>query len=326
MTPCLWKGKTLKHRTSADHVTGTYGIVTSVVVKTHPTVNVTSLSIAFSSLDVGIDLFWKAIGVYFAFGRVIADAGGIDRTYVSPLNNSTVFNFTSQFEFPALSSQAVSDLLKPLDLSLRAAGINVTFGQPTTKLWSAEVLGNGSPVRDERFASRLIPRAVWDDPAKFASAMDAFRKIVEGGYQIHGTHMSPSPQVAGYPGTDSAVNPAFRSTVMHCVIYDFAPSSGVTAAADLAARARLSQYTDYLRDVTPGSGSYINEADVLEPNWQQSFFGDNYGKLVDIKRKWDPWGLFWAPATVGSEGWVVRTADGEPTQNGKLCRVCKGKR
>lgn len=282
----------------------------------------TSLSIAFSSLDLGIDLFWKAIAVYFAFGGIIVDAGGIDRTYVSPLNNATVFNFTSQFEFPALSSQAVDDLLKPLDLSLQVAGVKVSFGQPSTKSWSAEVLGNGSPVRDERFASRLIPRAVWDDPIKFPSAMGALRKIAEGGYQLHGTHMSPSLKVVGFPGADSAVNPAFRDTVMHCVIYDFAPSSGVTPAADLAARARLSQYTDYLRSVTPGSGAYINEADVLEPNWQQSFFGDNYGKLVGIKEKWDPWGLFWAPATVGSEHWAVQTADGEPTQNGKLCRTC----
>lgn len=290
-----------------------------MIVKTHPPVNTTSLSIAFSSLDVGIDLFWKAIAVYFAFGRTIVDAGGIDRTYVSPLINVTVFNFTSQFVFPGLTPQAVSALLTPLDLALRAAGVTVTFGQPTTRPWSDEILGSGSPIRDERFASRLIPRAVWDDPTKYASAMVALRTVVEGGYQVHGTHMSPSARIAGYPGADSGVNPAFRAAVMHCVVYDSAPSLGAPAATDLPARARLSRYTDYLRAATPGSGSYMNEADVLEPNFQQSFFGANYARLVGIKEKWDPWGLFWAPATVGSEHWAVRTADGEPTQNGKLC-------
>jgi FAD/FMN-containing dehydrogenase len=166
---------------------------------------------------------------------------------------------------------------------------------------------------------------VWDDKTKFAAGMGAFRKIAELGYQLHGTGMAPTLKVAGYPGSDSGVNPAFRSAVMHCVIYDYAPSSSlpdVTPAADLAGRARLSQATDLLRKVTPGSGAYINEADVLEPNWQQSFFGNNYPKLASIKADWDPWGLFWAPDTPGSENWSVRTADGEPTQNGRLCRTC----
>jgi hypothetical protein len=274
---------------------------------------------------VGIEAFWKAVSVFFSFGGVIADAGGKEGNYVSPLGtgNATFFNFTSTLEFPGLGPQAVTDLLKPLELAFQAVGVNITFGQPTTTRWSGVNLGAGLALRDVMFTSRLIPRDVWDDPAKFAPAMAAMRKIAEAGYQLHGSTLSPSLRVAGYPGSDSGVNPAWRKTIMHCVIYDFAPHGvGVPPADDLAARARLSQYTDLLRDVTPGSGAYINEADVLEPNWQQSFFGDNYAKLVAIKDKWDPWGLFWAPATVGSEQWAVQTADGEPTQNGMLCRTC----
>ncbi|KAK3326632.1 hypothetical protein B0H66DRAFT_166530 [Apodospora peruviana] len=300
---------------------GTYGIVTSAVVKAHPFLEVTTAAIALSSLDVGIEPFWRAMSAYFAFGHVIADAGGIDRNYVSPLNNNTVFNFTTSFEFPNMTAAAVAALLLPLDAAFKAAGVNVTFPAPATSLWSAEVIGEGAPVRDERFASRLIPRAVWDDPAKFKMSMEAFRKVVEGGYQIHGTMMSPSLKVAGWPGKDSAANPAFRSAVMHCVVYDFVKGTPATAAADLAGRARLSQYVDYIRAATPGSGSYMNEADVIEPNWQQSFFGSNYKKLEGIKKKYDAWGLFWAPSTVGSERWAVRTAGGVPTQDGKLCRT-----
>jgi hypothetical protein len=48
---------------------------------------------------------------------------------------------------------------------------------------------------------------------------------------------------------------------------------------------------------------------VQEPNWQRSFFGDKYQDLLEIKGK-DRWGLFWAPAVVGSEAWKVVTADG----------------
>jgi hypothetical protein len=31
--------------------------------------------------------------------------------------------------------------------------------------------------------------------------------------------------------------------------------------------------------------------------------------VAQIKKKADPWGLFWAPTTVGSEVWEVITAD-----------------
>lgn len=81
-------------------------------------------------------------------------------------------------------------------------------------------------------------------------------------------------------------------------------------------------YMALLRDVSPGAGSYMNEGDPGEPNWQQAFYGANYARLLEIKRKWDPTGVFWAPTTVGSEGWAVQVVDGYPnSQNGRLCRV-----
>ena len=39
-----------------------------------------------------------------------------------------------------------------------------------------------------------------------------------------------------------------------------------------------------LREITPNSGAYWNEADYIEPNWEESFWGaDNYAKLKQIK-------------------------------------------
>jgi len=51
------------------------------------------------------------------------------------------------------------------------------------------------------------------------------------------------------------------------------------------------------------SGSYLNEADAREPNFQQTFFGDNYERLSQIKRAYDPEDLFIVRAGVGSERW-----------------------
>lgn len=45
---------------------------------------------------------------------------------------------------------------------------------------------------------------------------------------------------------------------------------------------------DRLRELTPGGGCYMNEADYLEENWQTAFFGTNYDRLLRIKQQYDP--------------------------------------
>ncbi|KAJ6531491.1 hypothetical protein DFH09DRAFT_933740, partial [Mycena vulgaris] len=51
----------------------------------------------------------------------------------------------------------------------------------------------------------------------------------------------------------------------------------------------------------PNAGAYSNEADLLETNFQTTFFGPNYAKLSAIKRKYDPRDLFIVGGGVGSE-------------------------
>ena len=62
-----------------------------------------------------------------------------------------------------------------------------------------------------------------------------------------------------------------------------------------------------LRKLAPRAASYVWETDFFEPNWQDSFWGGNYPRLLAIKRKYDPDGLFFLHHGVGSEDW---SADG----------------
>jgi len=69
------------------------------------------------------------------------------------------------------------------------------------------------------------------------------------------------------------------------------------------ARARqVGAAMDVIRALTPDSGSYVNETDYFEPNWQQSFWGANYARLAEVKRAYDPANLFRVHHGVGSEG------------------------
>jgi hypothetical protein len=59
------------------------------------------------------------------------------------------------------------------------------------------------------------------------------------------------------------------------------------AAASKVLTARLQTW----RDASPGAGAYMNEADINEPDFQQSFYGSNYPRLYAMKQQYDPWGL-----------------------------------
>jgi len=51
------------------------------------------------------------------------------------------------------------------------------------------------------------------------------------------------------------------------------------------------------------AGAYVSESDYFDADWQQSYWGANYPRLLAIKKKYDPEGLFFVHNGVGSEGW-----------------------
>ena len=76
----------------------------------------------------------------------------------------------------------------------------------------------------------------------------------------------------------------------------------VRAGADRARR--IGDAMKLLRAVTPGGGSYVNEADYFEEEWQHSFWGANYSKLLEVKTSFDPHNLFCVHHGVGSEATI----------------------
>lgn len=91
----------------------------------------------------------------------------------------------------------------------------------------------------------------------------------------------------------------------------FAPNN---ATAEKEARRLLEARLGPLKELTPASGSYLNEAYPYEEDWQETFWGANYGRLLAVKRAVDPADVFWCAPCVGNEGW-------EAGDDGRLCRV-----
>ncbi|PKS04963.1 hypothetical protein jhhlp_008329 [Lomentospora prolificans] len=296
---------------------GTYGIVTSAVVKAHPRVTVRNAPLSFGTNEnVTAEAFWSAVNAYHWYGQYIVLSGGTSYNYVTYTGNNS-FTFTADNEFPDLSDEEISSFLTPLWDSIREHGVplkDISVG-PTSNWAPSSNGGTGDAPGNQRFASRLFPRQIWEDKAHFTKVMAAVREIVEATYTFHGIFMAPSEDIAGWPGSNSGLNPAFRNTFMHADIF---------YAGDISKTEPFNAVMNKLREVTAdGGGAYINESDVEEPNWQTSYFGNKYSELLKIKKARDPWNLFWAPSTVGSEGWAVRKAEDDPfpSQNGRLCQV-----
>ena len=91
---------------------------------------------------------------------------------------------------------------------------------------------------------------------------------------------------------------------------DFAP---LNKTAKTEAIQALQAAYQPMRELTPRSGAYINEALPFEKDWQHTFWGSNYERLLRIKRRVDPGDVFWCFPCVGSEHWREK--------DGRLCRV-----
>jgi hypothetical protein len=79
------------------------------------------------------------------------------------------------------------------------------------------------------------------------------------------------------------------------------PTTGTPSAVDTHF-ANAHNAMNPLRALTPDGGAYLNEADTFEPDPASSFWGkENYGRLLALKKKLDPWNLLTAHNSVGWE-------------------------
>lgn len=304
---------------------GSFGVVTSVTVKAYKDLPITTASWTLDSTKIGKDKVYAAAKAFIDNSPKYADDGATYSYWnLIPSVDGKGVTFTMQpFFAPNKTTAQTTALLATFQSKLTS--LNIPFSPKVTEYkgfyaaWQAEFPLEPQSDVQTAFGSRLFPRSNFASETGRNVTFQVFKDTVEAGQIIIGFTMAPTLARGG--NADNAVNPAWRSAVIHAITgrrWNL-PS---TKSAILSARSSFTNGTmQKWRDVTPGSGSYLNEADRLEPNWQQSFWGDKYAKLLQVKSDWDPKTLFWAVNSVGSEGWVVESVDGLPNENGRLCRV-----
>jgi hypothetical protein len=123
---------------------------------------------------------------------------------------------------------------------------------------------------------------------------------------------APPDAIAG--AAETAINPAVLTAFALAIAaesqgpaYPGFPGHEPSVVAGRQAASHVAGCMSELRALVPHPASYVSESNFFENGWQQSYWGSNYRRLAQIKKKYDPDGLFFVHHGVGSEQW---SADG----------------
>lgn len=309
----------------------TFGVVTSVTVKAYPPLPATVDQWFWATTSA--DTFWAALRVYFDNVLTIADADCQAMLFpiVIPATNATPATYIIDmyaFFAPNKTPSEYAALTAPLYNGFASLGVNITqnvthhetylhaWSRAFPKLNSGSYTGFGGAT-----ASRLVPRANFEDAALANTTFAAIRTVMESlNSSLVFYAQRPSPNAGMY----NAINPAYRDSAAFLIFGAGATLDMSNEEIDAVRRHLTEEAMPAIREVTPGGGTYVNEADAREPEWQESFWGGNYERLAAVKKEVDPEGVFWAWLGVGSEEWSVDGNRLPEVQNGRLCRKVAG--
>lgn len=312
-------GKHLTVSPSNDHAdlywalsgggSGNYAVVLSATVKAYVDGPVAGASFTFANDQS--DAFWAAVQAWIQQLLVLDLSPGL-KTVASITNASFAMNFAT---WPGATTDALVSALSPFFLDLAKLNItlatNVSNVQPTYLAHYKNFTITPYTV-NETVASRLIPRSFVQEESSVSALVSKMRDVVEGSNGIINV-IASNVSGSAKPGVN-AVPAAWRSSLFHM---NFGLSLSQDASWEQLSTSHelVAQWQDQFRGLVPDSGSYISESTFSDKTWKHDYFGDNYERLLGIKRKYDPESVFWANVAVGSDDvW-------EPREDGRLCHV-----
>jgi FAD/FMN-containing dehydrogenase len=293
---------------------GSYGIVTSMTVRAYSAKPVGGAAMQLLASSTTPEKFAAATTAFHNLHAAMVDAGAmvvfLQNTQYLVLKPVTVWDSNATY---------VKDVvLAPFAKALTDLGITPPIAYSTLSYRDhfdryLGPLPRGSfEVNRYQFGGRLIPRDVAVNNG--AALQKVYSELVASGVLIAGSS-------ANYARRDNvpanAVLPAWRTAITQLQLITSWNSSSPWSTMQADQTRMTSEFMPKIEAVTPGSGSYMNEADFQQERWQDVFFGANFKKLEDVKKKYDPENVFYILKGVGSDAWSV-------AQDGRMCRVGPG--
>ncbi|EGP89034.1 unnamed protein product [Zymoseptoria tritici ST99CH_1A5] len=309
---------------------GTYGIVVETTIKAWPIVTAVAQTLYFAPRNSSdLDTFMTALtDLYQAFPYVTqagwSGYGQWSTAGVLPFPNTTIGYSHTMATFNRSLSASTAAFAPTLEKLQAYNGTSLTVSVAYTELPSyaayyrafsgIEPPAGGVGSESGRF---LDEKALCRNRTALRETLDILAGTPEQAtINVNEIFGAPYGRIAadGRAESVSSVTPAWREMVINHIVsrqwkLDTAPADVKSIQDDV-----LLVKEGALRKLAPDTGSYMNEANKLDPDYKINFYGTHYARLESIKRLLDPEGVFYCPTCVGSDGWLQQ-------DNGQLCRA-----
>ncbi|KAJ0347408.1 hypothetical protein KNSL1_006460 [Colletotrichum chrysophilum] len=313
---------------------GTYGVVTQMTVKTYPTKNIDAIDVVIGTASTSANVSAKFIDtmtdIYSSYPYLsevgFAGYGAWAMNSPVPIGGNFSTFYTQTFITLGNDAAEATRLFKPIAekiTPLKDAGFTVSITQKAYTdygAYYANKSGTDATVGGvSALASRLLGKSALEgnrgqlrkamEPMAGKDGKAVFHTVVHHGLQTAQETRDKS----------SAVQPGWYDAVI-LDIFERPILSGelsVSSNIDLFDDIRQNVLPVY-RELSPNTGTYMNEADWGDTNFQEDFYSSNWKQLIEIKTKYDPSGVFYCQTCVGSDEWKQEAS-------GALCRRCSSR-
>jgi hypothetical protein len=161
------------------------------------------------------------------------------------------------------------------------------------------------------FESLWLPQSLLEADARQRFADALFASSRHAPLALHfNKGLAGAPPAAIAAARDTAMNPAVLDAFALAIAgdgqgpaYPGVPGHAPSIADGRIGAARVRRCMAQLRALVPDGGAYVSESNYFEAGFQRAYWGANYPRLAEIKRTYDPDGLFFVHNGVGSDQW-----------------------
>lgn len=324
---------------------GTFGVVTKMTIRAHELPK--QFGLIRGTITAKNDADYKQLIKHFLtfYASKLNNSHWGEQFHFTPNNTITLF-MVSQ----GLDKQQALAVWQPLKDWVKKANHRYTMTSnyisiPPQKMWDINYWEKNHPdmvVRDTRknarpneywwkgnsgevynywytYQSWWLPTRLFAQPQLKQTADTLFKASRYATVALHINKglggaspqaVKASQQTSTNPEVYDAAALVIMATGSNAINHDWKNPPPVTKAIKLKID-HISKAMKLITALAPNAGTYGNEADYFQKDWQKAFWGVNYKKLLAIKHQYDPTGLFYCHHCVGSEAW---------TSNG-MCRV-----
>ncbi|OTA68101.1 FAD-binding domain-containing protein [Hypoxylon sp. EC38] len=282
-----------------------FAVVLSVTLKTFPERKAAGVALMINStLTTDTDLFWDGVKSFHKYSNKFVEAG----LYVY-FELMSLRLHIQPFVGVGKTSAEMEAILQPMFDEFKAKGIPYdamskefdTLFDLYMELFEGETAGTSALTGGWMFTHQDVEENNDGIVEAFKTVVSPREDLKDQGFIIG--HLWDAG--LNMPVSNSATNPRFRKSTDFAIVALPVPD-GATWDHKQDLQNVLTNIQDAaMKKAGPNGCAYVNEGDPYQPDWQDHFWGTEYAKLLEIRKKWDPHGVFYAVSTPGTEDWDV---------------------